>query len=55
MESVSHSLRELGVPPARIHVEKFRSLDLNPFDAPIARADDRRCARRSHSRSNSTA
>jgi len=36
MESVSHSLRELGVPPARIHVEKFRSLELNPFDAPVA-------------------
>jgi 3-ketosteroid 9alpha-monooxygenase subunit B len=34
MDSVSHSLRELGVPPARIHVEKFRSLEENPFDAP---------------------
>jgi 3-ketosteroid 9alpha-monooxygenase subunit B len=31
MESVSHSLRELGVPPARIHVEKFQSLAANPF------------------------
>ena len=33
MESVTHSLRELGVPPARIHVEKFQSLAENPFDA----------------------
>jgi len=33
MESVSHSLRELGVPPARIHVEKFQSLAVNPFEA----------------------
>jgi 3-ketosteroid 9alpha-monooxygenase subunit B len=32
MESVSHSLRELGVPPARIHVEKFLSLEENPFE-----------------------
>jgi 3-ketosteroid 9alpha-monooxygenase subunit B len=31
MESVSHSLRELGVPPARIHVERFQSLAENPF------------------------
>jgi 3-ketosteroid 9alpha-monooxygenase subunit B len=33
MESVTHVLRELGVPPSRIHVEKFQSLDENPFDA----------------------
>lgn len=33
MESVSHSLRELGVPPSRIHVEKFQSLAENPFHA----------------------
>jgi 3-ketosteroid 9alpha-monooxygenase subunit B len=31
MDSVSHSLRELGVPPARIHVERFQSLAENPF------------------------
>ena len=36
MESVTHSLRELGVPPARIHVEKFRSLDENPFEAAVS-------------------
>ena len=36
MESVTHSLRELGVPPARIHVEKFRSLDENPFEASVS-------------------
>ena len=34
MESVSHSLRELGVPPARIHIERFQSLAENPFDLP---------------------
>lgn len=34
MESVSHSLRELGVPPARIHIERFQSLAQNPFDLP---------------------
>jgi 3-ketosteroid 9alpha-monooxygenase subunit B len=32
MDSVTHSLRELGVPPARIHVEKFLSLEENPFE-----------------------
>ncbi len=31
MESVSHVLRELGVPPARIHIERFQSLAENPF------------------------
>ena len=31
MESVGHVLRELGVPPARIHVERFRSLAADPF------------------------
>jgi 3-ketosteroid 9alpha-monooxygenase subunit B len=34
MESVSHSLRELGVPPARIHIERFQSLAENPFELP---------------------
>jgi 3-ketosteroid 9alpha-monooxygenase subunit B len=40
MESVSHSLRELGVPPARIHIERFQSLAENPFElpAPVAAA-----------------
>jgi 3-ketosteroid 9alpha-monooxygenase subunit B len=32
MESVSHSLRELGVPPARIHIERFQSLAEDPFE-----------------------
>jgi len=36
MESVSHSLRELGVPPARIHVERFQSLAENPFSMASA-------------------
>ncbi|MEO6887188.1 MAG: ferredoxin--NADP reductase [Jatrophihabitantaceae bacterium] len=42
MESVSHSLRELGVPPSRIHVEKFQSLAENPFNAvaTVATEDD---------------
>lgn len=37
MDSVTHVLRELGVPPARIHVEKFQSLAENPFavTAPV--------------------
>jgi 3-ketosteroid 9alpha-monooxygenase subunit B len=34
MESVSHVLRELGVPPARIHIERFQSLAQNPFALP---------------------
>jgi 3-ketosteroid 9alpha-monooxygenase subunit B len=45
MESVTHSLRELGVPPARIHVEKFQSLLANPFEtvvtAPVDAGDGR--------------
>jgi 3-ketosteroid 9alpha-monooxygenase subunit B len=37
MESVTHVLRELHVPPARIHIERFQSLEENPFDvvAPV--------------------
>jgi 3-ketosteroid 9alpha-monooxygenase subunit B len=35
MESVGHVLRELGVPPARIHVERFRSLAADPFVLPV--------------------
>jgi 3-ketosteroid 9alpha-monooxygenase subunit B len=40
MESVSHSLRELGVPPARIHIERFQSLAENPFAEVIPAAAD---------------
>lgn len=38
MESVTHVLRELHVPPSRIHIERFQSLAENPFDlvAPVA-------------------
>jgi 3-ketosteroid 9alpha-monooxygenase subunit B len=36
MESVGHVLRELGVPPARIHVERFQSLAADPFTVPAA-------------------
>jgi 3-ketosteroid 9alpha-monooxygenase subunit B len=35
MESVGHVLRELGVPPARIHVERFQSLAADPFVLPV--------------------
>jgi 3-ketosteroid 9alpha-monooxygenase subunit B len=38
MESVSHSLRELGVPPVRIHIERFQSLAENPFELPTSAA-----------------
>ena len=38
MESVSHSLRELGVPPARIHIERFQSLAEDPFALPATDA-----------------
>jgi 3-ketosteroid 9alpha-monooxygenase subunit B len=31
MESVTHVLRELHVPPSRIHIERFQSLAENPF------------------------
>jgi 3-ketosteroid 9alpha-monooxygenase subunit B len=34
METVTHALRSVGVPPARIHIEKFTSLVENPFDMP---------------------
>jgi 3-ketosteroid 9alpha-monooxygenase subunit B len=33
MESVTHVLRELQVPPSRIHIERFQSLAENPFEA----------------------
>ena len=38
METVTHALREVGVPPARVHIEKFTSLLDNPFEmaAPAA-------------------
>lgn len=48
MESVGHVLRELGVPPARIHVERFQSLAADPFTVPAATvvetADSTDCA-----------
>jgi 3-ketosteroid 9alpha-monooxygenase subunit B len=42
MEAVSHVLRELHVPPSRIHVERFQSLAENPFElaAPSPPASD---------------
>lgn len=33
MESVTHVLRELHVPPSRIHIERFQSLASDPFEA----------------------
>ncbi len=42
METVTHALRDCGVPPARIHIERFQSLLENPFDMSVAApaADD---------------
>ncbi len=31
METVTHALRDCGVPPARIHIERFQSLVADPF------------------------
>jgi 3-ketosteroid 9alpha-monooxygenase subunit B len=31
METVTHALRDCGVPPARIHIERFQSLAEDPF------------------------
>jgi 3-ketosteroid 9alpha-monooxygenase subunit B len=37
METVTHALRDCGVPPARIHIERFQSLTEDPFTvAPAA-------------------
>jgi 3-ketosteroid 9alpha-monooxygenase subunit B len=33
METVTHALRDCGVPPARIHIERFLSLTDDPFEA----------------------
>ena len=40
METVTHALRSVGVPPARIHIEKFTSLVEDPFLAPVAVSAD---------------
>ncbi|MDP9092323.1 MAG: ferredoxin--NADP reductase [Actinomycetota bacterium] len=40
MESVTHVLRELRVPPSRIHIERFQSLQESPFDTVTAVATD---------------
>jgi 3-ketosteroid 9alpha-monooxygenase subunit B len=32
METVTHALRDCGVPPARIHIERFLSLAEDPFE-----------------------
>jgi 3-ketosteroid 9alpha-monooxygenase subunit B len=36
METVTHALRDCGVPPARIHIERFQSLIEDPFALPVA-------------------
>jgi 3-ketosteroid 9alpha-monooxygenase subunit B len=38
METVTHALRDCGVPPARIHIERFQSLVEDPFDLSPAAA-----------------
>jgi 3-ketosteroid 9alpha-monooxygenase subunit B len=38
METVTHALRDCGVPPARIHIERFQSLVEDPFALPDAAA-----------------
>jgi 3-ketosteroid 9alpha-monooxygenase subunit B len=40
MESVTHVLRELRVPPSRIHIERFQSLQESPFEAVIGPTPD---------------
>jgi 3-ketosteroid 9alpha-monooxygenase subunit B len=42
METVTHALRDCGVPPARIHIERFQSLVEDPFamETTAAPADD---------------
>ena len=32
METVTHALRDCGVPPARIHIERFQTFAEDPFD-----------------------
>src|SRR5919197_3817034 len=36
METVTHALRDCGVPPARVHIERFQSLAEDPFAMPAA-------------------
>jgi 3-ketosteroid 9alpha-monooxygenase subunit B len=38
METVTHALRDCGVPPARIHIERFQSLAEDPFELPAPSA-----------------
>jgi 3-ketosteroid 9alpha-monooxygenase subunit B len=38
METVTHALRDCGVPPARIHIERFQSLAEDPFAMPASTA-----------------
>jgi 3-ketosteroid 9alpha-monooxygenase subunit B len=43
METVTHALRDCGVPPARIHIERFQSLVDDPFmlgDGDAVSVDD---------------
>ncbi|HZC70792.1 MAG TPA: ferredoxin--NADP reductase [Jatrophihabitans sp.] len=42
METVTHALRDCGVPPARIHIERFHSLAEDPFtvETTVTAADD---------------
>jgi 3-ketosteroid 9alpha-monooxygenase subunit B len=38
MDAVTHALRDLGVPRKRIHLERFVSLEGDPFAAPEPQA-----------------
>ncbi|MGN6606336.1 MAG: 2Fe-2S iron-sulfur cluster-binding protein [Jatrophihabitans sp.] len=41
METVTHALRDVGVPPARVHIERFQSLTEDPFaEVPVPAVTD---------------
>jgi 3-ketosteroid 9alpha-monooxygenase subunit B len=46
MDAVTHALRDLGVPRKRIHIERFMSLDEDPFAAPEPQATTQGAAAR---------
>jgi 3-ketosteroid 9alpha-monooxygenase subunit B len=48
METVTHALRDCGVPPARIHIERFQSLTEDPFTASAPADVDDAAAETTH-------
>lgn len=40
MDAATHALRDAGVPRSRLHIERFVSLTIDPFDAPSPVAED---------------